>query len=114
MALMMLFICTTSRFVRNVKDSLVVNAKGSDAEIISSEVVGNDAGCGLIHGGIFENGLLFQKRDHFLPLRLSFIAFFGFFAFGMYPNKTTCTLITKRYSICSSITPILSVHFDVG
>lgn len=87
MALMMLFILFNYTIVRNVKDSLVVNAKGSDAEIISFLKLWGTMPAAVLFMVLYSKMASIFKRDTiFYVCVTSFIAFFGFFAFLMYPN----------------------------
>ncbi len=90
MALMMLFILFNYTVVRNIKDSLVVNAEGSDAEILSF----------LKLWGVTPSAILFMLLYSKLSNRLNkekifylclapFVLFFGLFAFVIYPNAET-------------------------
>lgn len=87
MALMMLFVLFNYTVLRNVKDSLVINAKGSDAEIVSFLKLWGTMPAAIIfmifYAKITE---LLSKNNIFYLCTISFIAFFGAFAFLIYPN----------------------------
>lgn len=87
MALMMLFILFNYTIVRNVKDSLVVNARGSDAEIISFLKLWGTMPAAVLFMVLYSKmASIFKRETVFYIFVSGFIAFFGFFAFLMYPN----------------------------
>jgi len=90
MAFMMLFVLFNYTVLRNIKDSLVVNAKGSDAEIISFLKLWGTMPAAVL-AMLFYSKLtnLFNKEKIFYILITPFIAFFGAFAFLIYPNVET-------------------------
>ncbi|ADI37589.1 ADP,ATP carrier protein 1 [Waddlia chondrophila 2032/99] len=87
MALMMLFILCNYTVLRNIKDTLVVNAKGSDAEIISFLKLWGTMPAAFLFMLFYSKitDLLSRERIFYLCLA-PFLIFFGSFAFLIYPN----------------------------
>lgn len=87
MALMMLFILFNYTVLRNVKDSLVINARGSDAEIVSFLKLWGTMPAAILfmvfYAKITE---FFSKKNVFYLCTAGFVTFFGAFAFFIYPN----------------------------
>ncbi len=87
MALMMLFILCNYTILRNVKDSLVVNARGSDAEIISFLKLWGTMPSAFLFMLFYSKIADLMSRERIFYLCLSsFLIFFGAFAFIIYPN----------------------------
>lgn len=87
MAFMMLFILFNYTVLRNIKDSLVINAKGSDAEIISFlKLWGTTPSAVLFMLYYSKLTNLFNKKKVFTLCIVPFLVFFGAFAFVIYPN----------------------------
>lgn len=87
MALMMFFILFNYTILRNIKDSLVVNANGSDADIISFLKLWGTTPAAILFM-LFYNKLsnLFDKIKIFYICLTPFVIFFGLFAYCIYPN----------------------------
>lgn len=87
MALMMLFVLFNYTVLRNAKDSLVVNAAGSGAEIISFIKLWGTTPSAILFV-IFYNRLsgLFDREKRFYLCIAPFLLFFGLFAALIYPN----------------------------
>lgn len=87
MALMMLFILFNYTVLRNIKDSLVVNAKGSGEEIITFLKTTGVVPCAIAFVLIYTKlANMFDRAKIFYGTVGLFIAFFGAFAFFIYPN----------------------------
>ncbi|CDR33792.1 Npt1/Npt2 family nucleotide transporter [Criblamydia sequanensis] len=87
MALMMLFILFNYTILRNVKDSLVVNAKGSDEGIISFLKLYGTTPSAIIFMLIYSKmANIFSREKIFYLCITPFLVFFGLFAFVIYPN----------------------------
>jgi AAA family ATP:ADP antiporter len=88
MALMMLFILLNYTILRNVKDSLVVNAEGQDEGIISFlKLYGTTPSAILFMLLYAKLTNVFSREKIFYISIVPFIAFFGLFAFFIYPNS---------------------------
>ncbi len=88
MALMMLFILLNYTILRNVKDSLVVNAEGQDEGIISFlKLYGTTPSAILFMVVYAKLTNIFSREKIFYISIVPFIAFFGLFAFFVYPNS---------------------------
>lgn len=87
MALMMLFILCNYTILRNIKDALVVNARGSDAEIISFLKLWGTMPSAFLFMIFYSkiSDLMSRERIFYLCL-VPFLIFFGSFAFLIYPN----------------------------
>ncbi len=87
MALMMLLILCNYTILRNVKDTLVVNAKGSDAEIISFLKLWGTMPSAFLFIILYSKLTnLFSREKIFYLCLFPFVLFFGAFAFLIYPN----------------------------
>lgn len=87
MALMMLLILFSYTVLRNVKDSLVINAKGSDAEIVSFLKLWGTMPAAVLFMIFYAKITEFLKKENIFYLcTIGFITFFGAFAFIIYPN----------------------------
>jgi AAA family ATP:ADP antiporter len=87
MALMMLLILFNYTVLRNIKDSLVINAKGSDAEIISFLKLWGTTPVAILFMVLYAKlSNNFNKRSIFYMCLIPFILFFTSFAFIIYPN----------------------------
>lgn len=87
MALMMLFILFNYTVVRNIKDSLVVNAEGSDAEILPFLKLWGVTPSAILFMLLYSKlSNLFDKQKIFYICLTPFVLFFGLFAFFIYPN----------------------------
>lgn len=87
MALMMLFILCNYTVLRNIKDTLVVNAKGSDAEIISFLKLWGTMPAAFLFMLFYSKITDLLSREKIFYLCLApFLVFFGAFAFLIYPN----------------------------
>ena len=87
MALMMLFILFNYTILRNVKDSLVINARGSDAEIVSFLKLWGTMPAAILFMVFYAKITEFLKKENIFYLcTTAFITFFGAFAFIIYPN----------------------------
>ncbi len=87
MALMMLFILFNYTILRNIKDSLVVNAKGSDADIISFLKLWGTTPSAILFMILYTKlSNVFNKERIFYMCITPFIIFFGLFAFIIYPH----------------------------
>ncbi len=88
MALMMLFILLNYTILRNVKDSLVVNAEGQDEGIISFlKLYGTTPSAILFMLLYAKLTNVFSREKIFYLSIIPFITFFGLFAFFIYPNS---------------------------
>lgn len=87
MAVMMLFILCNYTILRNIKDALVVNARGSDAEIISFLKLWGTMPAAFLFMIFYSkiSDLMSRERIFYLCL-VPFLVFFGAFAFVIYPN----------------------------
>ncbi len=87
MAMMMLFILCNYTVLRNIKDALVVNARGSDAEIISFLKLWGTMPSAFLFMLFYSkiSDLMSRERIFYLCL-IPFLVFFGSFAFLIYPN----------------------------
>lgn len=87
MALMMLFILCNYTVLRNIKDTLVVNARGSDAEIISFLKLWGTMPSAFLFMLFYSKISDLMSRENIFYLCLApFLVFFGCFAFLIYPN----------------------------
>ena len=87
MALMMLFILFNYTTLRNVKDSLVINAQGSDAEIVSFLKLWGTMPAAIIFMVFYAKITEFLSKENIFYLCItSFVTFFGAFALIIYPN----------------------------
>lgn len=88
MALMMLFILLNYTILRNVKDSLVVNAEGQDEGIISFLKLYGTTPTAILFMLLYAKLTnVFSREKIFYISIVPFIAFFGLFAFFIYPNS---------------------------
>lgn len=87
MAIMMLFILCNYTVLRNIKDTLVVNARGSDAEIISFLKLWGTMPCAFLFMLFYSKISDLMSRERIFYLCIApFLVFFGSFAFLIYPN----------------------------
>ena len=99
MALMMLFILCNYTILRNIKDALVVNARGSDAEIISFLKLWGTMPAAFLFMLFYSkiSDLLSRERIFYLCLA-PFLVFFGayfFNAFHHQPSPRSTPLLRK-------------------
>lgn len=88
MALMMLFILLNYTILRNVKDALVINAEGQDEGIISFLKLYGTTPAAILFMLVYAKLTnLFSREKIFYMTIVPFIAFFGLFAFVIYPNS---------------------------
>lgn len=88
MALMMLFILLNYTILRNVKDALVINAKGQDEGIISFLKLYGTTPAAILFMLLYAKLTnLFSRERIFYMTIIPFITFFGLFAFVIYPNS---------------------------
>lgn len=87
MALMMLFILCNYTILRNLKDTLVVNADGSGAEVISFLKLWGTMPSAIIFMIIYSKlANLFSREKIFYVCLIPFMIFFAAFAYVIYPN----------------------------
>lgn len=87
MALMILFILFNYTVLRNVKDSLVINASGSDAEIVSFLKLWGTMPAAVLFMIFYAKITEFLNKENIFYLcTIGFIVFFGAFALLIYPN----------------------------
>lgn len=87
MALMMLFILFNYTVVRNIKDSLVTNAPGSDAEILPFLKLWGVTPSAILFMLLYSKlANILNKEKIFYMCLATFVLFFGLFAFVIYPN----------------------------
>ncbi len=87
MAFMMFFILFNYTILRNVKDTLVTNGRGADADIISFIKLYGTMPAAILFVVIYSKmaNILSRQKIFYLMIGL-FLAFFGSFAFVIYPN----------------------------
>ena len=87
MALIMFFILFNYTVVRNLKDSLVINAEGSGAEIISFLKMWGVMPSAILFMVFYSKMTQWMNREKiFYVFTLFFTSFFGAFAFFIYPH----------------------------
>lgn len=87
MALMMFFILFNYTILRNVKDTLVTNGKGAEAEIISFIKLFGTMPAAILFVLLYSKlSNLLKRQTIFYLITGFFVAFFGAFAFIIYPN----------------------------
>lgn len=87
MALMMFFILFNYTILRNVKDTLVINGRGADGEIISFIKLWGTMPAAILFVVIFSKMSNSLSREKiFYSCIIFFLVFFGSFAFFIYPN----------------------------
>lgn len=87
MALMMFFILFNYTILRNVKDTLVTNGKGADADIIAFIKLWGTMPAAILFVVLYSKmSNLMSKTKLFYVIIGGFLAFFGSFAFFIYPN----------------------------
>jgi AAA family ATP:ADP antiporter len=90
MALIMLFILLNYTILRNVKDSLVVNAEGQDEGIISFLKLYGTTPAAILFMILYAKLTnVFSREKIFYISIVPFIVFFGLFAFVIYPNSAS-------------------------
>lgn len=88
MALMFFFINFNYTILRDTKDSLIVNAPGSGAEAIPFLKLWGVVPFAILFMLVYSKlSNIFNKPKLFYTMILSFVAFFGFFALVLYPNR---------------------------
>lgn len=90
MALMMFFILFNYTILRNIKDTLVTNGRGADAEIISFIKLWGTMPAAILFVVIYSKlaNMLSRARIFYSIISL-FLLFFAAFAFFIYPNIET-------------------------
>jgi ATP:ADP antiporter, AAA family len=90
MALMMFFILFNYTILRNVKDTLVTNGRGADAEIISFIKLWGTMPAAILFVVIYSKLANILSRQRIFYIMISFfLVFFASFAFIIYPNLDT-------------------------
>ncbi len=90
MALMMFFILFNYTILRNVKDTLILNGKGADGEIISFIKLWGTMPAAILFVMLFSKLSNIMSREKIFYYCLTFfIVFFGVFGFLIYPNIDT-------------------------
>ncbi|MEC7838647.1 MAG: Npt1/Npt2 family nucleotide transporter [Chlamydiota bacterium] len=87
MALMMFFILYNYSILRNVKDALVINGRGAEGEIISFIKLWGTMPAAILFVVLFSKMANIMSRERIFYLCIGFfLAFFGSFAYFIYPN----------------------------
>lgn len=90
MFLMMFFISFVYTVLRDVKDSIIINAPGSDAETIPSIKLFGVLPAAMIFFAIYGKlANILSKERLFYTVLTPFLIFFALFSYVIYPNVTT-------------------------
>jgi len=102
---LLFLLCIAYSILRNLKDTLLLNAKGSGAEAIPFIKVWGMLPAAFIATWVYTRlSRVFNRKNIFYVILSLFLTFFLFFAFVVYPNIDSLYL-TNFGKFCSSVLP---------